>query len=234
MNINNSHQFTKRLLAAAIGITTLIGPLAAKAAGDNPAEPGQAAQMQLALGSTTRDYFPAADPRPTNLQSLTAEERWAKIQQTLRPDLLVKLSEAFAKDFPGSQHSAANEGLLSGAQKSLAALRAARLSATTVEEHSGDSGYRAELTGALRGDKDAAGRIAAMYRRGSNGLTGDAHRAEQWLHVAAELGNGNASWQVAQIYNRSGLMGDAAKFESKAVEAGFHLPVRLPTRDMNI
>lgn len=120
-----------------------------------------------------------------------------------------------------------------GARKLAEALKKAALTMATLDEANGDGVYREDLAKVKRGDKDAAQRIAAMHRLGSNGLAANAHRAEQWLRVAAELGSAEASWQVSQIYNRDGLVADAASFEARAAAAGYRLPPRLPTRSMN-
>jgi len=55
-------------------------------------------------------------------------------------------------------------------------------------------------------------------------------RTEQWLRFAAELGNGIASWELAEIYNHGGQLGDAVRFEKKALDLGYRPPPRLATR----
>lgn len=174
--------------------------------------------------------------RPALLQKVVGTGDSQPIAKLAAIELPDENAAAAAKTNCGNscqQYGQANRGIAVGAQKAIDALREARLSLEALEEPSGDDAYRDELAQALRGGKDAAYRIAVMYRQGSHGLPKDSHRSEQWLHVAAELGNGNASWQVAQAYNRDGQMGEAAKFEAKAIVAGYRPPVRLKTRGMN-
>ena len=108
----------------------------------------------------------------------------------------------------------------------------ATLTSEVLEEPTGNVPYRAELMRALRGDKDAAYRVATMYRQGSHGLSRDPLRTMQWLRIAAELGNGRASWEVANIYNRDGAMAEAARFEAKAVRDGYRIPRQMPNRGL--
>lgn len=177
----------------------------------------------------------AAEPRksPAQSQSLSIEERWEKVQTTIRPDLVIALCESFNRDFPNSRYGRAEAILQSGARKALAATRAAQLSLDAIDDPAGDGAYRVSLTSAMRGDGTAAYGIAAMYRQGGNGLPRDTRRQEQWLHVAAELGRGDAGWQLAEIYNRRGLVAEAAHLEALARTAGYRAPERLPSKSQN-
>lgn len=231
MKTTNLRQKARLILAAAVGISTLTCPVVAMSSDDLGAN-GRDGYVTVALAST-RAYVADADHQ-AGLRASSMEKRWQELQQAIRPDVLMKLSEAFAREFPDSKYSEADRSIQEGARRAFDAVRQARLSADALEEATGDVRYRNELTQALRGDKESAHRIAMMYKDGANGLPRNERRAEQWLRIAAELGSGNASWQVAQIYNRAGLVGDAARFESKAMEAGYRLPVRLPTKARNI
>ena len=156
------------------------------------------------------------------------DDRWIAIEATLRPARLIKLCQEFARDFPGSDYDQQVKVRISGAQLALDSQRSAGLSGDLFEESAGDKGYRDDLIKALRGDKDAAHRIALAYRKGSSGVIVNLRRTEQWLRFSAELGNGIASWDLAELYNRAGQIGDAARFEKKAMELGYQPPVRLP------
>lgn len=226
------HQRARLLLAVGIACATLLSPDVAQSADERLSSFGQDDSIKLALADT-HNYFLDASALQARVATESMTARWQQVQQTLRPDRLLKASEAFQQDFPGSQHAEASRTLQDGAGKALRAVREAKLSLGAVEEISGDAAYRTDLTLALRGDKDAAHRVAMMYDQGSHGLPHNPRRAEQWLHVAAELGNAVASWQVAQIYNRDGQVADAAKYETKAIAAGYDLPARLPTRGRN-
>lgn len=158
------------------------------------------------------------------------EGRWRHVQQTLDPEMVIALSDEFRRDYPNSRYRQANQRIRADARKALRAQREARLSTEALDDPAGDVTYRADLVQAMRGDKDAAYRVSLMYRQGSHGLAKDAQRSAQWLRIAAELGNGRASWEVANIYNRDGAMAEAARFEAKAVRDGFRIPPRMPNR----
>lgn len=166
----------------------------------------------------------------TGVDPTVLEQRWEVLLTTLRPARLIRLCEDFEKDFPGSEYTQQIRVTIAGAQQALESQRSARLSGDLFEESAGDKGYRDDLIKALRGDKDAAHRIAIAYRDGTSGVAASPRRAEQWLRFAAELGNGIASWELSEIYNQSGLVGEAARFEKKALDLGYRPPPRLATR----
>lgn len=201
------HHMNRLLAAAVFGSAILLTSLAVQAT-DEP--PGRKAQ--------TRDS--------------AMEAQWRQLQRTIHPDVVIKLSEDFQRDFPNSRYRQANMKIEAGARTALQAQHEARLSSDALEDPAGDRAYRGDLIQAMRGNKDAAYRVARMYRQGSHGLANDPQRSTQWLRIAAELGNGRASWEVANIYNREGAMAEAAKFEAKAVRDGFRIPPRLPNRGL--
>jgi TPR repeat protein len=94
----------------------------------------------------------------------------------------------------------------------------------------GDGDFRKEQAKGLEGDKDAALRVAQMYKSGSNGVPRDERRMLQWLLHASSLNNGAASYQLYQHYLDLKLDRDAVFFENRAVEQGFNPPVRLDPR----
>lgn len=164
------------------------------------------------------------------VDSTLLEQRWQVIQASLRPARLIRLCEQFEKDFPGSEYDQQIRVTIAGARQALDSQRSAGLSGDLFEETTGDRNYRDDLIKALRGDKDAAHRIALAYREGKSGMAANLRRTEQWLRFAAELGNGIASWELSEIYNQSGQVGDAARFEKKALDLGYRPPPRLATR----
>lgn len=160
------------------------------------------------------------------------ETRWRQLQQTIHPEIVIRRSEEFGRDYPDSRYRQANLKILADARKAFFAQQEARLSSEALDDPAGDGIYRGDLLQAMRGDKDAAYRVSEMYRLGSHGLAKETLRSTQWLRIAAELGNGRASWEVANIYNRDGAMAEAARFEAKAVRDGFRIPPRLPNRGL--
>lgn len=158
------------------------------------------------------------------------EQRWQAIQATLRPATLIRLCKEFERDYPGSEFSQQIRVTISGAQQAMESQRSARLSSDLFTEAVGNKDYRDDLLKALRGDKDSAHRIAIAYRDGTSGVSTNPRRTEQWLRFAAELGNGIASWELSELYNQSGQVGDAARFEKMALDLGYRPPPRLATR----
>ena len=64
----------------------------------------------------------------------------------------------------------------------------------------------------IKGDKDSAYRIVLVYQKGINGLKGRQDRMENWLAFAAELDNGIASCELAEIYASNGQTADQVTY----------------------
>jgi hypothetical protein len=158
------------------------------------------------------------------------EKRWQEIQTILRPDKLLVASDQFLREFPASPYGPQVRVIQAGVRQAIDIQRSAGLSGDLFEDAVGDSAYREHVLKAVRGDKDAAYRIALGYKTGTLGVGISPRRREQWLRFSAELGNGVASWELAEIYNNSGLVADAARFEKKALDLGYQPPIRLPSR----
>ena len=94
----------------------------------------------------------------------------------------------------------------------------------------GDSAFRAEQAKALQGDKDAAYRVALMFKEGAHGVPRDERRMVRWLRHASELDNGVASYQLYLHYLARGLDRDAVRYENRALRQGFVPPPRLDHR----
>jgi TPR repeat protein len=173
-----------------------------------------------------------SSPRQVQSRESAMEAHWRQLQQTVQPEIVIKLSEEFGRAYPNSRYRQANLRLQADARKAFRAQQEARLSSEALDDPAGDATYRIGLIQAMHGDREAAYRVSGMYRQGSHGLAKDPQRSAQWLRIAAELGNGRASWEVANIYNRDGAMADAARFEAKAVRDGFRIPPRMPNRGL--
>lgn len=171
-----------------------------------------------------------SQPVSLAVDSIGTEERWRAIQATAQPARLIRLIEEFERDFPVSRFSLEGRKLGTAARQALAIQRSVGLSAEFFDDPVGDTEFRKHLNAAVRGDSEAAYRIALAYRTGTAGVGVSFRRMEQWLRFSAELGSGRASWELAEIYNVSGLVADAARFEAKALELGYRPGIRLPTR----
>ena len=98
------------------------------------------------------------------------------------------------------------------------------------EKGFGDSAFRDNQARALQGDKDAALRVAYMFREGSNGVPRDERRMVRWLRHASELDNAYASYQLYLHYLARGLDRDAVRYENRALRQGFIPPPRVDNR----
>jgi TPR repeat protein len=94
----------------------------------------------------------------------------------------------------------------------------------------GDAVFRSAQASALEGDKNAAYRVALMFREGSNGAPRDERRMVRWLRHASELDHGMASYQLYLHYVARGLDREAVRYENRALRQGFVPPPRLDAR----
>ena len=76
-------------------------------------------------------------------------------------------------------------------------------------------------------DKDAAARMARLYRDGDGGVEANASRYVGWLQYAAALGNAPASYELAVYYRKADQPALAAPYEARAEELGFKAPSAL-------
>lgn len=175
---------------------------------------------------------PEQPPQPgsATVDFTRMEARWREIMTTLRPSRLIVLCEEFKRDFPISPFRRQVQIIQAEARHALEIQRSVGLSGDLFDDAVGDAGYRDCLVKSLHGDKDAAYRIALAFKDGALGVEASSRRTEQWLRFSAELGNGLASWTLAESYNNIGLMADAARFERRARELGYQPPVRLANR----
>ena len=94
----------------------------------------------------------------------------------------------------------------------------------------GDGDFRREQEKGLGGDREAALRVAQMFKAGSNGVPKDERRMLQWLLHASTLNSGAASYQLYQYYLDQRLDREAVFFENRAIEQGFTPPPRVDPR----
>lgn len=157
--------------------------------------------------------------------------RWQEILTARRPSRIVALGEAYLREFPtGSMRDEARK-LVTGAARALSLQYEVGLSGDFFESTKGDATLATNLMGAARGSPSAAFELAQAFGKGSHGVSPSLYRQEQWLRVAAELGHARASWELAELYNVYGRVGDAAHYERRALALGYKPPPRLPTRD---
>lgn len=192
------------------------------------ARPAQRDKKVLPTESRSADQAPL--PISASFGSSGMDECWETLQVTRRPSQLVRVGEACEASFPGGAFAGEMRKIATSAGKVLEIQHAVGLSGDFFEDSVGNPEYRLSLHKAVRGDKDAAYLVAIAYRIGKSGVPKNLRRMEQWLQISAGLGNGLASWELAEYYNYGGRVADAARFEKQALDLGYKPAFRLPTR----
>lgn len=167
---------------------------------------------------------------PGNSEQARIDECRQQIDREMQPARLVKLAEACERVLPAGPFSDELRRVAIGAKSAMEIQKLAGLSTEAFEDQSGDEFFREAIGKAVRGDKEAAYVLAQLFRNGRADIAPNSRRMEQWLRFSAELGNGRASWELAEHYNYVGLIADAAHFERRAIEQGYQPAVRLPSR----
>ncbi len=165
-----------------------------------------------------------------DLVSFRAAECRERIVAVVQPARVAILAEECVKELPPGPFSDEFRRIEAGARTALEGQRSAGISGDLFGDSAGDSELRELVGRAARGDMDAAYGIAEAYKSGRSGVTSNPRRMEQWLRYSAELGHGRASWELAEHYNYTGLVADAARFERKALDLGYRPALRLPSR----
>lgn len=201
------------------------------------------ATLFFALTLLATEVLPAPAERPAPNDSAAAEPpshriaragetaRWQEIQKMRRPTRIVALCKAFQRDFPKSAWRDEAKAIEAGAFRAMMIKRDIGLTGDFFETAKGDAAFNANLLAAARGDADAAHLVARAFADGKSGIPANKLRHRQLLHFAAELGHPGASWEMAQLYNLDGRIGEAAHFESRAISLGYKPPPRLSNRD---
>ncbi len=150
-----------------------------------------------------------------------AATQWARIQTIVDIEEGFKTVTEFLARFPASPLAANATIRLEDMARVRDAARRSRvlrvpLNLPETGPLSGD--YRA----ALQGDKFAAHRVAAAIRKAP--ALGDTQAAQRWLQFSAELGNGIAAYEVAQIFNGRNLVQEASYYLALAKSSGYRPP----------
>jgi hypothetical protein len=152
---------------------------------------------------------------------------WAEIAQTIEPHERTKLLENFKAQFPESRFNQAAEVQLTRAVISEKAAAQNRIRADTTI---GDVEFRADQAKALDGDKDAALRVAYMFRDGTNGVTQSTERMVQWLRQASDLNSGIASYRLYRYYIEQKLDRQTTQYRQRFINQGYTPPPELDDR----
>lgn len=185
---------------------------------------------RLAKSTTSRRSAAVVAPFDKTLPSARALACKEKVEAAIQPARTVKLAEECERELSHDPLMGEIRRIALGARQAMEVQRSAGLSAELFEDPYGDAGFHDLIRKSARGDSDAAYRIAQAYKTGQSGILASTRRMEQWLRFSAELGNGRASWELAEFYNYEGLVADAARFEKRAQELGYQPGARLPSR----
>ena len=154
---------------------------------------------------------------------------WSRMQSIVWPPDLHRLAGQFMNDYPQSKLVGAAEVAREGSAEAAKILQRndVQLYRRSFDPVGDPSGlYRADLTKAARGDKDAAARIGRHWAtKATSGP--EVSRYEGWMQYAAELGNGIASYELALHYRRTKQPQPAARWEARARELGYNPPAAL-------
>jgi len=91
----------------------------------------------------------------------------------------------------------------------------------------GSAALQDDVRKAAVADKEAAGRIARLYRDAEGGVEANVNRYVGWLQYSAALGNAPASYELAVYYRKADQPALAAPYEARAEELGFQPPPAL-------
>jgi hypothetical protein len=151
---------------------------------------------------------------------------WAAIERAELPADRIRLLKEFIENFKGSRFLQSARVQLERASLSEAATRRNQLDVDTV----GDAQFRDDQRKGLDGDKDAAYRVAMMYKEGSNGVRRSEDKMVQWLKHASDLKSGIASWELSLYYITRGRDVLAKRYENLALAQGYTPPPRFDPR----
>lgn len=158
------------------------------------------------------------------------EGDWGKLAKATWPAEVVQLADAYLKAHPDSPRATGAVVARDGAAEAAKVLQRSDVrlfkSAFQTVPDMGEDQQR-DLQRAGRGDKDAAARLG-RWQREQRAAANWLNRYEGWLQLAAALGNGIASYELALHYRSQDRPLLAAQWESRARELGYTPP---PTLD---
>lgn len=182
------------------------------------------ARLRLAV----RPVTPQAEV--VRFNSSDESSAWQALERAGWPLDIQRMAQDYLQRFPASTLAGSAQVALVGAAEAEKAIRRSdvRLFKSAFFPKTDNPGIWQDIRKAARGDKDAAARVARLYRSGSDDVAPDLNRYEGWLQFAAALGNGIAAYELALHYRASEQPVLAAQFESRAKELGYTPP---PTLD---
>lgn len=166
--------------------------------------------------------------RSATLPRTAEDSAFERLQTALTPKEVTQMAREFLRAYPNSRYEQQIQNAAEGADEAIRVLssRFVHLSDSAFRVPNSDALFNEDRQKAMRGDKDAAARIAEMYRLGTNGLEIKPSRSEQWLRFAGLLGNAIACYTLyRQLAERADP--DAEFFGPEAKRLGYQPPKAL-------
>ena len=181
--------------------------------------------LALVLSAAALGPITVAAPYPPPPEPAMAQElldaRW--------PADIVILGERYVAAYPAGPYAATARAELERARNTRRLLER-----SDIRLYRGDFVARGasptlydDVRKAALADKDAATRLAHLYRDGEGGIAANPDRYVGWLQYAAALGHAEASYELAVHYRKTSLPALAAPYEARAEELGFKAPAAL-------
>lgn len=182
------------------------------------------ASVGIACAQTRDGGTPLPPPvSPTELALGDAAALRAAFEQALWPGDIVRAADAYLRLHPGASDVAAQR---TAAAEVAQLLRAKDVLVFRSSFTEGGAALQRDLRLAALGDRAAAVRLAEASR--GHDETHGTRRFVGWMQLAALLRDGQASYQLALHYRRTGQPALAARYEALASDLG-HTP--LPSLD---
>ena len=176
--------------------------------------------LTAALGTAAVATPYPPPPEPAMAQELL-DARW--------PADIVTVGERYVASYPAGPYAATARAELERARNTRRLLER-----SDIRLYRGDFVVRGasptlydDVRKAALADKEAAARVARLYRDGEGGIAANVDRYVGWMQYAAALGNAEASYELALYYRKASLPALAAPYEARAEELGFKAPPAL-------
>jgi hypothetical protein len=166
---------------------------------------------------------------PVQAQVLDGEPALrASLASAVWPADIVRLADQYTQRYPSGPavaHATDWRTRATEAKKVLARSDV-RLHRAAFHPDDADDETAADLRLAALGDREAAVRMARRAQRASDDSTAS-HRYVGWLQYASQLGDQNASYELALFFRRDAQPMLASKYEHLALNLGYQPPAAL-------
>jgi hypothetical protein len=166
---------------------------------------------------------------PVQAQAMDGEPALrATLASALWPADIVRLADQYAQHYPsGPAVASAQEWRARATEaKRVLARNDVRLHRAAFNPASNDPDTADDLRLAALGDREAAVRMARRAQR-MEGDSAAVHRYVGWLQYASQLGDQNASYELALFFRRDAQPVLASKYEHLAMNLGYQPPAAL-------